>query len=160
MVESHRQSRHAYNYGYDATLHVLEQSAPKLGVDQIDPLILHQALPSAFDRTWRPTLPCRPCSPRPRSPAIGFSNFMVEHLTTLLGRATVLPAVNQIECHPCFTPRQVQSFGAEHGILMQAWSPIGGITSYRDGSHGSLEDPVIANIANARRQTAAHVILR
>lgn len=39
------------DYGYDRTLHGFEKSAGKLGVDQIDLLILHQALPSAFDRT-------------------------------------------------------------------------------------------------------------
>ena len=35
------------DYGYDQTLHGFEKSARKLGVDQIDLLILHQALPSA-----------------------------------------------------------------------------------------------------------------
>jgi diketogulonate reductase-like aldo/keto reductase len=74
--------------------------------------------------------------------ALGVSNFMIEHLTTLLERATIVPAVNQIECHPYFAQRDVQDLGAEHGILTQAWSPIGGNTFYRDGSHGStLDDP-------------------
>src|SRR5512132_1003120 len=36
--------------GYDETLHAFEKSARKLAVDQIDLLILHQPLPSAFDR--------------------------------------------------------------------------------------------------------------
>src|SRR3954468_5475883 len=39
------------DYGYDETLHAFEKSAGKLGVDQLDLLILHQPLPSAFDRT-------------------------------------------------------------------------------------------------------------
>ena len=39
------------DYGYDETLHAFEKSTRKLGVDQLDLLILHQALPSAFDRT-------------------------------------------------------------------------------------------------------------
>ena len=39
------------DYGYDETLHGFEKSARKLGVDQIDLLILHQPLPSALDRT-------------------------------------------------------------------------------------------------------------
>ena len=92
--------------------------------------------------------------------AIGVSNFMVEHLTTLLERATVVPAVNQIEAHPYFAQRDVQDFGAEHGILTQAWSPIGGITFYRDVSHGTLDDPVIGGIASARGKTPAQVMLR
>jgi diketogulonate reductase-like aldo/keto reductase len=66
---------------------------------------------------------------------------MVEYLTTLLERVTVVPAVNQIEVHPYFQQRQVQALDAEHGILTQAWSLIGGITFYRDGQHGStLQD--------------------
>ena len=39
------------DYGYDQTLHGFEKSARKLGVDQIDLLILHQALPSQFEST-------------------------------------------------------------------------------------------------------------
>jgi len=39
------------DYGYDQTLHGFDKSAGKLGVDRIDLLILHQALPSEFDKT-------------------------------------------------------------------------------------------------------------
>ena len=93
--------------------------------------------------------------------AIGVSNFMVDHLTQLLDRATVVPAVNQIEVHPYFAQPDVQAFGAEHGILTQAWSPIGGITFYRDGEHTStLNDPVIVDIAQAHDKTPAQVMLR
>ena len=93
--------------------------------------------------------------------AIGVSNFMVDHLTTLLDQATVVPAVNQIEVHPYFAQREVQAFGAERGILAQAWSPIGGITFYRDGSHGStLQDSVIGQIAEAHAKSPAQVMLR
>src|SRR6476646_365596 len=38
------------DYGYDATLHAFDKGARKLGVEQLDLLILHQPLPSAFDR--------------------------------------------------------------------------------------------------------------
>jgi diketogulonate reductase-like aldo/keto reductase len=93
--------------------------------------------------------------------AIGVSNFMVEHLTTLLDTADVVPAVNQIEVHPYFAQPQVQTFDAEHGILTQAWSPIGGITFYRDSGHTStLEDPAIGEIAHAHGKTPAQVMLR
>jgi len=39
------------DYGYEQTLHAYEKSARKLGTDQIDLLILHQALPSEFEST-------------------------------------------------------------------------------------------------------------
>jgi diketogulonate reductase-like aldo/keto reductase len=149
------------DYGYDETLHGFDKSAAKLGVDQIDLLILHQALPSAFDKTLDAYRALETLLADGKVRAIGVSNFMVDHLTQLLDTAKVVPAVNQIEVHPYFQQRQVQEFGAEHGILTQAWSPIGGITFYRDGSHGStLEDPVIGNIAEAHDKSPAQVMLR
>jgi diketogulonate reductase-like aldo/keto reductase len=149
------------DYGYDETLHSFEKSARKLGVDQIDLLILHQALPSAFDRTLEAYRALEMLLVDGRVRAIGVSNFMVEHLTKLLDHATVVPAVNQIECHPYYQQREVQDFNVKHGILTQAWSPIGGITFYRDGSHGStLDDSVIADLARAHGKTPAQVLLR
>lgn len=149
------------DYGYDQTLHGFDKSARKLGVDHIDLLILHQALPSDFDKTLEAYRALETLLEQGKVRAIGVSNFMVEHLNRLLEKATVVPAVNQIEVHPYFQQRQVQALGAERGILTQAWSPIGGITFYRDGTHGStLEDPVIGRIAQAHGKSPAQVMLR
>ena len=149
------------DYGYDETLHAFEKSARKLGVDQIDLLILHQPLPSAFDRTLEAYRALETLLADGKVRAIGVSNFMIEHLMPLLESSSVVPAVNQIECHPYFQQREVQDFCAEHGVLTQAWSPIGGITFYRDGSHGStLDDPVIGDVARAHDKTPAQVMLR
>jgi diketogulonate reductase-like aldo/keto reductase len=149
------------DYGYDQTLHGFDKSAGKLGVDQIDLLILHQALPSDFDKTLEAYRALETLLEAGKVRAIGVSNFMVEHLTALLDQARVVPAVNQIEVHPYFQQREVQRLGAQHGILTQAWSPIGGITFYRDSGHGStLQDPVIRGIADAHGKTPAQVMLR
>jgi diketogulonate reductase-like aldo/keto reductase len=149
------------DYGYDETLHGFEKSAGKLGVDRIDLLILHQALPGAFDRTVGAYRALETLLADGKVRAIGVSNFMVDHLTALLDQTNVVPAVNQIEVHPYFAQADIEAFGAEHGILTQAWSPIGGITFYRDSGHTStLEDPVIGDIARAHEKTPAQVMLR
>jgi diketogulonate reductase-like aldo/keto reductase len=149
------------DYGYDETLHGFQKSAGKLGVEQIDLLILHQALPSAFDRTLDAYRALETLLADGQVRAIGVSNFMVDHLAALLDRASVVPAVNQIEVHPYFVQPEVQAFGTEHGILTQAWSPIGGITFYRDGEHTStLQDTVIGGVATAHGKTSAQVMLR
>jgi diketogulonate reductase-like aldo/keto reductase len=88
------------DYGYGKALHGFQKSARKLDVDQIDLLILHQALPSAFDRTLEAYRALETLLAHGMVRAIGVSNFMVEHLTRLLDRATVVPAVTQIEVHP------------------------------------------------------------
>jgi diketogulonate reductase-like aldo/keto reductase len=149
------------DYGYDQTLHGFEKSARKLGVDHIDLLILHQPLPSRFDLTLEAYRALETLLTDGKVSAIGVSNFMVDHLTRLLEVATVVPAVNQIEVHPYFQQREVQALGAAHGILTQAWSPIGGITFYRNGQHSStLNDPVIGEIAAAHGKSPAQVMLR
>ncbi len=148
------------DYGYDATLHGFEKSARKLGVDQIDLLILHQPLPSNFEATVEAYRGLETLLAGGKVRAIGVSNFMVEQLGTLLDRVSVVPAVNQIEVHPYFQQIEVQAVNAEHGIVTQAWSPIGGITFYRDGQHSStLQDPVIGGIAAAHGKTSAQVML-
>jgi diketogulonate reductase-like aldo/keto reductase len=149
------------DYGYNQTLHGFEKSARKLGVDQIDLLILHQALPSQFDLTLEAYRGLETLLADGKVRAIGVSNFMVEHLTRLLETASVVPAVNQIEVHPYFQQREVQSVGAKRDILTQAWSPIGGITFYREGQHSStLQDPTIGEIAAAHGKSPAQVMLR
>jgi diketogulonate reductase-like aldo/keto reductase len=63
--------------------------------------------------------------------------------------------------HPYFRQSELLAVHAERGILSQAWSPIGGITFYRDGAHGStLQDPTIGEIAAAHGKTPAQVMLR
>src|SRR5215203_6129792 len=123
------------DYGYDATLHAFGKSAGKLGVDQLDLLILHQPLSSRFD-------------------------LMPEHLDRLLTETSVVPAVNQIELHPYFQQTALQRVHAENGILTQAWSPIGGITSYGGGEKSAFDDPTLREIARQHGKSAAQVMLR
>ena len=148
------------DYGYDQTLHAFGKSAGKLGVDRIDLLILHQALPARFDLTQEAYRALETLLADGRVRAIGVSNFMPEHLDALLSKATVVPAVNQVEVHPYFTQPAVQAADAAHGVLTQAWSPIGGITSYRGTGTSTFDDPAIASIAAAHGKTPAQVMIR
>src|SRR5699024_7897565 len=131
------------DYGYDEALHAFDKSAGKLGVEQIDLLLLHQPLTSDFERTVGAFRALEKLSADGRVRAIGVSNFMPEVLERLLGETDVVPAVNQVEVHPYFTQPEVQKADTARGILTQAWSPMGGITSYRgDSSRSTFDDPV------------------
>ena len=149
------------DYGYDQTLHAFDKGAGKLGVDQIDLLILHQALPEEFELTIGAYRALERLLADGKVRAIGVSNFLPDHVSRLLAETEVVPAVNQIEVHPYFRQSELLSVNNQHGIVSQAWSPIGGITFYRDGSKGStLEDPVINQIGAAHGKTPAQVMLR
>ena len=148
------------DFGYDATLHAFDKSAGKLGIDQIDLLLLHQALPSAFDRTLGAYRALEKLLADGKVRAIGVSNFMPDHLARLMSDASVVPAVNQIEVHPYFQQTALQRVHARHGIVTQAWSPIGGITSYRGYQKRSFDDPTLLEIARQHGKSAAQVMLR
>ena len=148
------------DYGYDTALHAFDKSARKLGVDQLDLLLLHQPMPTAFDKTLDAYRALETLLADGKVRAIGVSNFMPEHLERLLAVATVVPAVNQIEVHPYFQQRALQQVHAEHRIATQAWSPIGGITSYRGMQKRSFDDPTLLEIARQHGKSAAQVMLR
>jgi 2,5-diketo-D-gluconate reductase A len=149
------------DYGYDATLRAFDKATGKLGIDRIDLLILHQPLPGEFELTVDAYRALEKLYADGQVRAIGVSNFMPPHLDRLLAETEVAPAVNQIEVHPYFRQSELLAIDEQHRILNQAWSPIGGITFYRDGSHGStLKDPVIGEIAASHGKTPAQVMLR
>ncbi len=86
-------------------LHAFDKSAGKLGIDQIDLLILHQALPGEFELTIAAYQALERLLADGKVRAIGVSNFMPDHLSPADGGdvggaggepdrgAPVLPAV-------------------------------------------------------------------
>ncbi|KIS27915.1 oxidoreductase [Arthrobacter sp. SPG23] len=151
------------DYGYDQALHAWDKATGKLGVEYLDLFILHQPAPDRFERTIAAYRALETLLAEGRVRAIGVSNFMPHHLKQLLDSTDVVPAVNQIELHPYFAQRDVQAMDAEHGILTQAWSPIGGITFYPgwgENRRNVMRDPAIAAVARAHGKTPAQVMLR
>jgi len=149
------------DYGYDATLHAFDKSTRKLGVDRLDLLLLHQPLPTAFDRTLEAYRALEKLLADGKVRAIGVSNFMPEHFERLLKTASVVPAVNQIEVHPFFQQPALQRLHSEHGIATQAWSPIGGVVAYYGRrAKTTFDDPTLLDIAQKHGKSPAQVMLR
>lgn len=148
------------DYGFDATVHGFEKSRAKLGVDVIDLVILHQPLPSEFELTIEAYKALEQLLAEGKVRAIGVSNFTPELLERLLEATTITPAVNQIELHPYFQQKDMQALHSEHGILTQAWSPIGGVTTYMPGQTSTLDDATLAQIAAQHGKSPAQVMIR
>lgn len=148
------------DYGFEATLRAFDKGAGKLGVERIDLLILHQPLPGRFDLTLEAYRALEGLLAEGKARAIGVSNFMPGHLERLLAETSVVPAVNQIELHPYFQQKALQEMHAEHGIVTQAWSPIGGVTSYGGGERSAFGDPTLLEVARRHGKSAAQVMLR
>jgi 2,5-diketo-D-gluconate reductase A len=137
----------------DDARRAFDASLEALGFDYLDLFLIHWPLPTRYDgdfvSTWRAL---EEFYRDGRARSIGVSNFQPHHLRRLHGETEVPPAVDQIEVHPYLTQDQVRGFCAEHGIAVEAWSPI--------GQGLELDDPVIGSIAERVGKTPAQVVLR
>ena len=148
------------DYGHDEALVGFDACLRRLGVDYVDLFLLHQPVPTEFDRTIGAYKAIEEMHSAGRTRSIGVSNFMEDHLENLLGQADIVPAVNQIEVHPYFSQPELRGLMAEHGIATQTWSPIGGVYAYGPKQTTVLENPVVVELAESHRKTPAQVVLR
>lgn len=148
------------DYGYDSALRAFDVSLRKLGIEQLDLWLLHQPLPSDFERTIAAYKAAEKLLAEGRVRAIGVSNQTPKQLDELISRTDIVPAVNQIQVHPYYTQGEWRAANESHGILTQSWSPIGGSYVYRGADTNPLEDPVITALADKYAKTPAQVVLR
>jgi diketogulonate reductase-like aldo/keto reductase len=152
------------DYGYDEALVGFEGCLRRLGLDYIDLFLLHQPVPTDFDATVGAYKAMEKFLVEGRARTIGVSNFSEKHLEHLMRRTEVVPAVNQVELHPFFTQQTLRDFHSRHGIVTEAWSPLGGIQRYRPADPNAvlnaLEHPTVTAIAVKHAKTPAQVVLR
>ena len=127
-----------------------EKSLERLGVDQVDLLLLHWPKPDVpLAETLKALNEVRS---RGLTRAIGLSNFP----STLLAEAARLseaPIANdQVEYHPYLSLKTLKAKADELGTSITAWSPL---------AQGKVaSDPVLVEIGQAHGKTPGQVTLR
>lgn len=135
--------------GYEATIAAYEESLTKIGLDYLDLYLIHWPVAGKYTEAWRAL---ETLYKEGRVKAIGVSNFQIHHLEDLMKDAEVKPMVNQVECHPRLTQKELQAFCQQHDIQLEAWSPL---------MQGQLlENAELQEIASKYGKSAAQIILR
>lgn len=88
--------------------------------------------------------------------AIGVSNYTLSHLSHLIGQASVVPHVNQVEYHPHYLQEELKLYCESQGVHLQAYSSLG--TTVKESP--LLHDPVVASVATKCSASPAQVLLR
>ncbi|MDR0564926.1 MAG: aldo/keto reductase [Azoarcus sp.] len=137
--------------GYDEALRAFDESLKRLKLDYVDLYLIHWPAPrkNRYVESWRALIRLKE---EKRARSIGVSNFQIPHLERLIVETGVMPAVNQIELHPDFQQKALQTFHEVHGIRTQSWSPL--------GQGALLKNKAICQIAEKHGKTPAQVVIR
>ncbi|NOU63340.1 aldo/keto reductase [Paenibacillus sp. LMG 31461] len=134
--------------GYESTLQAFEASRKRLGLETIDLYLVHWAVSATYRETWKALVHLYK---EGHVRAIGVSNFQISHLAHVIEDTGVVPAVNQVEYHPELSQKELLTYTREHGIQLEAWSPL---------MQGRLNQPELAQLAAKYGKSAAQIVLR
>ncbi|WP_347344834.1 aldo/keto reductase [Microbacterium sp.] len=139
--------------GGDEPLAAIDESLDRLGLDHVDLYLVHWPAPKNGDyvNAWEKLVAIRETG---KTRSIGVSNHLPAHLTEIVQATGVTPAVDQIELHPAYQQRETVAFAGSHGILIEAWGPLG------QGKYDLFGTPAVAAAAAAHGKTPAQTVLR
>jgi len=126
-------------------------SLDRLKLDYLDLYLIHWPKPrqNAYAEAWKALVKLKA---EGLVKSVGVSNFTVPHLKRIIDETGVVPSVNQIELHPRFQQNELVAFHAEHGIVTEAWSPLGQGTLF--------DDTYLKQLASKYGKTVAQVVIR
>lgn len=136
--------------GYENAKKAFQTSLDKLGLDYLDLYLIHQPYNDYYG-SYRAT---EELYKEGRIRAIGVCNFYPERLVDLCMNATVIPSVNQVECHPFFQQKEAMAVMKEYHVQIEAWGP------FAEGQKNIFTNDILTKIAGKYGKTTAQVILR
>jgi len=133
----------------DNQYNAFEASLERLGVDYVDLYLIHWPVKGKYVESWKIL---ERIYKEGRARAVGVSNFHVHHLEDVFAVSDLVPAVNQVECHPELTQVELVKYCQSKGIAWEPWSPLGAGTLFNNET--------IKNIGAKYNKSIAQVILR
>lgn len=125
------------------------RSLDRLKLDYADLYLIHWPVPGCYLSTWKELEEIQNTG---RALSIGVCNFDIRHLEELKKISGVVPAVNQIECHPLCYPTALIEYCQANGIQVQAYAPLA------RGAY--LDNDIMCVLATKYAKTPAQIGLR
>nr|WP_304429360.1 aldo/keto reductase [uncultured Acetatifactor sp.] len=136
--------------GYEKTKKAFETSLSNLQLDYLDLYLIHRPFGDYYG-AWRAMEELYEAG---KIRAIGLSNFGSDRLVDLVMNNKVVPAVNQVECHPFFQQKAAFALMEEYQIQPEAWAP------FAEGQKNLFTNEMLSSIGKKYGKSAAQVVLR
>ncbi|MDO5078761.1 MAG: aldo/keto reductase [Streptococcus minor] len=146
-------------HDYELAKASIDESLEKLSVEYVDLLLIHWPNPIALREkdawksgnagAWKAMEEAYRAG---KVRAIGVSNFMIHHLEALFETAEIKPHVNQVLLAPGCPQEELVSFCRQHGILLEAYSPL--------GTGSIFDNPIAQELAQKYGKSIAQIALR
>lgn len=146
------------DHGYESTHRAVQATLDRLGLEYLDLYLIHWPNPRSLReigyethnaQSWRAM---EELYREGKLRSIGVSNFQPHHLEALMKHSNIPPMINQICLHPGRTQPETVSYCREHGILLEAYCPL--------GAGRVLKHPVILDMAEHYGKSPAQICLR
>ena len=139
-------------HSVDGVRQACEASLERLNLDYLDLFLIHWPNPDQdrYVEAFQGLLELRRTG---LVRAIGTSNFTPAHLQRLIDETGSAPEVNQLQISPYVVQEKGRAFAAQHGILVQSWSPLA-------RGPGLRSEPVVTELAHKYGRTPAQIVLR
>lgn len=139
-------------HSVDGARRACEASLERLGLDYLDLFLVHWPNPDQdrYVDAFRGLLELRRDG---LIRAVGTSNFTPAHLQRVIDETGTTPEVNQLQISPYVVQEKGRAFAAQHGIVVQSWSPLGRGPELRS-------EAVVTELAQRYGRTPAQIVLR
>lgn len=139
------------NQGFKSSRDACEASVERMGLDYVDLYLIHWPAgdPGKYVDSWGGMMKAREVG---HTRSIGVANFTPEDLSNVIDLSFFVPAVNQIELHPLLNQADLRAVNAEHGIVTEAYGPL--------GVGRLVENPTVVSVAGEYGKTPAQTLIR
>lgn len=152
------------HHRYDDACRECERSMRRLGVEYLDMYFIHFPCPEhgLYTEAWKAL---EHLYKEGLVKNIGLSNFHETHIDRILDMYEIVPAVDQLEFNPYLTITPLREYLKKHGIVPEAWFPLGGPSVRLDGKENPdketlFKEPILVKLAEKYSRSVAQIILR
>lgn len=138
------------DFGYEKTKKAIDSTLARLDTPYIDLLLLHIRF-GDYLGAWKAM---EEYVEKGLIKSIGISNFDERRILDIIDHAKIIPAVDQIECHPYFQERELRQLLDKYQIQVESFYPVG------HGDKNLVGESVFAELGKKYGKSPVQIILK